>query len=255
MGIYDYPLYYEIAFSFINPKKQVDNFEKLIKKFSKTKVKRFLDIACGPGLQLREIARRGYEAIGLDINPKMLQYLKEKSEEEGLRVETVKADMTKFKLKKKVDFAFIMMGSFCFKSNENLLSHLNSVADSLNKGGIYLIQNMSLNWTKAEKQSWTRKRDGITVKTIFEWNFKNIINQIYTEKIILEVNDNGERKKFIEKEDLKFIFPQEFKALIKLNGKFEFLGWWEGNRDSWHLDKPLEKANKLSNNIVLLRRN
>jgi hypothetical protein len=147
-----------------------------------------------------------------------------------------------------------MMGSFCFKSNENLLNHLNSVAGSLKRGGIYLIQNMSLNWTKAEKQSWTRKRDGITVKTIFEWNFKNIINQIYTEKIILEVNDNGVRKKFIEKEDLKFIFPQEFKTLIKLNGKFEFLGWWKDNCDSWHLDKPLEKANKLSNNIVLLRR-
>jgi 2-polyprenyl-3-methyl-5-hydroxy-6-metoxy-1,4-benzoquinol methylase len=107
MGIYDYPLYYEIAFSFINPKKQVDNFFKIIKKFSKIKVKRFLDIACGPGLQLREIARRGYEAIGLDINPKMLQYLKEKSGEEGLRIETIRADMTKFKLKKKVDFALL----------------------------------------------------------------------------------------------------------------------------------------------------
>lgn len=59
MEIYQQPLYYEIAFGFIDPKTQVDNFEKLIMKFSEIKVNRFLDIACGPSLQLREIPRRG----------------------------------------------------------------------------------------------------------------------------------------------------------------------------------------------------
>jgi SAM-dependent methyltransferase len=76
MEAYKQPLYYEIAFGFVNPKEQVDNFEKLIKKFSKVEVNRFLDIACGPSLQLREIARRGYEAVGLDSSSQMLNYLK-----------------------------------------------------------------------------------------------------------------------------------------------------------------------------------
>jgi len=54
---------------------------------------------------------------------------------------------------------------------------------------------------------------------------------------------------------LKFIFPQEFKALIKLHNKFEFLGWWEGTESTWFLDKPLEKTKTPSNfNMVLLRR-
>jgi len=66
MDIYKHPRYYEIAFSFFDPKQQVDCFEEIIAKFSKVKVKRFLDIACGPSLQLREIAKRGYEAVGLD---------------------------------------------------------------------------------------------------------------------------------------------------------------------------------------------
>lgn len=254
MKVYSQPLYYEIAFSFINPKKQVDNFEKLIKKFSKIKVNKFLDIACGTSLQLREIARRGYEATGLDLSSQMLQYLKKKAKEEGLKIETVKADMVNFRLKKKADFGFIMMGSFCFKSNEDLLSHLDSVADSLNKGGLYFIQNKPLDWSKFEKQSWTIESNGIKVKTIFECDFKDILNQIYTEKITLEVNDNGKRKKIIEKQDLKFIFPQEFKALIKLNGKFEFLGWWKGNCNHWYLNKPLENVKDLNDNMILLRR-
>jgi len=39
-----------------------------------------------------------------------------------------------------------------------------------------------------------------------------------------------------------------------LNGKFEFLGWWKGNCNTWHLDQPLEKIKNLGDNMVLLRR-
>ena len=130
MEAYKQPLYYEVAFGFVNPKEQVDNFKRLIKKFSKIEVNRFLDIACGPSLQLREIARRGYEAVGLDSSSQMLNYLEKKAKEEELKIETIQADLTDFRLEKKADFAFIMMGSLNMKSKEKFLSHLDSVAAS-----------------------------------------------------------------------------------------------------------------------------
>ncbi|MEM0058128.1 MAG: class I SAM-dependent methyltransferase [Candidatus Bathyarchaeia archaeon] len=102
MAVYHQPLYYEIAFSFIDAKRQVDCFEEIISKFSKIKVRRVLDIACGPSLQLREMARRGYETIELDISSEMLEYLRAKAKEEGLKIETVHADMTNFKLGKRL---------------------------------------------------------------------------------------------------------------------------------------------------------
>jgi len=256
MGIYKSPLYYEIAFSFFDVKKQIDTFELIIKEFSKIKVKRFLDVACGPSLQLREIAKRGYEAVGLDLAPEMLTYLSGKAEEEGLRIETVKADKSSFRLGKKVDFAFIMMGSLVVESNETFMDHLDSVAYSLKKGGLYFIQNKIVDWTKTVEQSWTMEKEGILAKTTYGCTYwKDIMNQIYTERGVLEVDDHGHAKRFVSEEDLKFIFPQEFKALVKLNSKFEFLGWWEGTESTWYLDKPLEKAKPLSNiNMVLLRR-
>ena len=36
----------------------------------------------------------------------------------------------------------------------------------------------------------------------------------------MEVDDNGEKMEFLDKEDLKIIFPEEFKILIGVNGKF-----------------------------------
>jgi 2-polyprenyl-3-methyl-5-hydroxy-6-metoxy-1,4-benzoquinol methylase len=111
MSAYSEPLYYEIAFGFVNAKKQVDLFENFIRKYSKIKAKRFLDLGCGPSRQLREIARRGYEAIGLDMSQQMLGYLEQRAAEEGVKIQTIKADMTDFRLDEKVDFAFIMMGT------------------------------------------------------------------------------------------------------------------------------------------------
>ncbi|MGQ9597162.1 MAG: hypothetical protein ACUVQY_05425 [Thermoproteota archaeon] len=96
------------------------------------------------------------------------------------------------------------------------------------------------------------ERNGITVKANCNTRWKNLLNQIYTEKIILEVNDHGRMLKLEDEEDLKFIFPQEFKTLVRLNGEFEFLGWWEGTESRWFLDKPIEKAARPSNiNMVL----
>lgn len=251
MTIYNEPLYYEIAFSFINPKKQVDLFERAAKRFSKIETKRFLDIGCGPSLQLREIARIGYEAIGLDINPKMLEYLKQKAAEDGTNIETVKGDMINFRLRKKADFAFIMMGTIGYiKSNEDFLRHLDSVARSLKSGGLYLIENIVLDYTEKKllkPQTWTMKRGKIKVKTAYKVELKDVLNQMLTETITFDVLDCGKHKFLKERCDRKLIFPQEFLALLKLNNKFEFLGWFERNEL-----KPLKRAK--NDNIVLLRK-
>jgi len=254
METYKKPLYYEIAFSFVDPEKQIDFFEKLIKKYSQVEVKRFLDIACGPSLQLKEIARRGYKAVGLDISGEMIDHLDKEAEKEGLDIETVEADMVEFNLKKKADFALIMMGSFNFESNKNLLSHLQSAASSLKRGGLYFIQNLGLDWTAESREEWTMKRGEIEVTTTYEGSFTDKINQAYTEELILSVNDAGEEKRFAHKRDLKFVFPQEFKLLLEINGEFEFLGWWPAEKGTWNLSRSLKKAESINNNMVLLRK-
>jgi len=247
MAVYNKPLYYEIAFGFVDAMKQADLFKKSIDKYSRVRVKRVLDIACGPSLQLRELAKRGYEAVGLDSSPQMLGFLKRKAIEEGVEIETLRADMKKFRLKRKADFAFIMMGSFRFKSNEALLRHLDCVSNSLEKGGLYLIENLELDWLNFKPQNWVMKKNGIEVRVTYKVEPQNALSQTSEETIILEVNDHGKKSKFVEKGILKHVFPQEFLTLVNLNNKFEFLGWFERFKF-----KKLKKGSV--DNIVLLRK-
>ena len=170
---------------------------------------------------------------------------------EGLKLEMVRADMNKFKLGKKVDFAYIMMGSIMYtKNNELFLSHLDSVADSLRSGGLYLVENLTMNWSDPKflkSQSWTMRKNGTKVRTIYRITPKDPLKQIVSQSIVLEVDDNGEKKKFTDQMDLKVVFPEEFKLLIEKNGKFEFIGFFE--REKVKLLKNIS-----SNNIALLRR-
>jgi len=244
-------LYYEIAFGFVDVVRQVDLFEKFIEKHSKIGARRFLDIGCGPALQLREIARRGYEAVGLDASSQMLDYLRERGEEEGTEIETILADMTDFSLEELVDFAFIMMGTISLiDSKEALLSHLDRVADSLRPGGLYLIENLRLDWAKKDffgAESWVMERDGVRVKTTYEIQLKDALAQMLTETMRLEVDDHGRELFLEESRETRMVFPQEFIALVEMNGRFEFLGWFERSRMV-----ELKKASM--DNIALLRR-
>lgn len=251
MPVYDEPLYYEIAFSFVDVPRQVDLFEKFIKEYSNIPARRVLDIGCGPSQQLREFAGRGYEAVGLDRSPQMLAYLKEKAGEEGVRVETVQSDMTGFTLEVLADFAVILMGTIgLIGSKENLLAHLDSVARSLNSGGLYIIENLSINWHSPDffgSQEWTMERDGVLIETNYRAELADSLNQRLRETLRLEVDDHGKKQVFEETIETRAFFPQEFVTLVEMNGRFEFLGYYERSST-----KPLTEA--LPDNIVLLRR-
>ena len=251
MPVYDEPLYYEIAFGFVDIPRQIDLFEKFMQDYSNIPVSRVLDIGCGPSQQLRELARRGYVAVGLDRSPQMLAYLTEKAGEEGVRVETVQGDMKGFALEARVDYAHILMGTISLMgSKENLLSHLDSVARSLNSGGIYIIENLGINWHSPEffgSQRWTMERDGIRIETTYSAELVDSLNQRLRETLRMEVDDHSEKKVFEGSTETRAFFPQEFITLVEMNGMFEFLGYFERSST-----ERLTEAHQ--DNIVLLRR-
>lgn len=251
MSVYDYPLYYEIAFSYQEVKRQVDYFETVAKKFCKRQAQTYLDIACGPSPQLREIARRGYEAVGLDINPTMLDYLRQKVAEENLHIQTVEADLRDFKLRRKFDFAFCLSGSAKVTSNDEFLKHLKCVSRCLNQGGIYLLENVAIELLSPLKpmrrQEWTMKIDEIEIKTTYGATVSDFIAQLSEEKLVLEVSDHGKRRELVTVDCSKDFAPQELKLLIETSGFFGFLGFFK------HLSlEPLQS--NFNDNIILMQK-
>jgi SAM-dependent methyltransferase len=251
IDVYDNPFYYDVAFSFRDISREVDFFEKCIKKFSKTKVKKILDIGCGPCPYMEELAKRGYTFTGLDLSKLMLGYSLEKARKSGIKIAIIHADMRNFKAKEQFDFAFCMLGSVTVESNEDFLSHLDSMAACIRSGGLYLIDAViQFDWTRLGSDSWTVIKNGLIVNVTWSTSAINYIEQKAMDRLVVEVIEDGKAKVFKTERTSKIIFPQEFFELVRKNGRFEFLGWY----NNFDLAQPLEKAMQFNRPMTVLRR-
>lgn len=249
MKIYDYPKYYEIAFSFRNIKKEVDFLEAAIKKYSRAKVQTVLELASGNSPYLKELNKRGYRYMGLDSSAAMIRYAKNKARALRAHAVFIKGDMGKFSLTRKADIAIVLSGSlYGVKTDKAFLRHLHSVSRALRKGGLYLLDGVVKFFPgNVEKQSWIMKKGGIVIKTTYFSRIVNKKNNLCDESILLEIMENGEKTR-LEQHAMKKSYPlQRFLDLVKQQGDFEIVGSFS----DFSIHK---KPRKNARNILLLRK-
>ena len=251
MSAYEEPYYYEVAFDFRNISKEVDFIEQCAKRFSKVAMKKILDIGCGPSPHMLELTKRGYDFTGLDLSQTMLEYSIQKAQSAGANIKTIQADMRNFKTKDKFGFAFCMLGSIVAESDQDFLSHLDSVANCLRSGGVYLIDaSIQFDWTKLGSESWTVLKNGLAVNVNWHTVPLNLAEQTILETLTIEVIEEGKNKTMKTERVNKLVFPQEFLQLVKDHGKFEWIGWF----NNFSFDQPMEKTTKPSRPVTLIRR-
>ncbi|UCC44129.1 MAG: class I SAM-dependent methyltransferase [Candidatus Zixiibacteriota bacterium] len=253
MTIYDYPEYYEIAFSFRDIPREARFVDSCIKRFSDIPVTRIFEVGCGPAPHVSELARMGYQYTGLDNNRNMLDYAIYKNRDINPSPEFIEGDMVKFDLARKVDFAFVMLGSLYLNSLEEMNSHFDSLSRVLPSGGLYFLDwciQFSDPLDHGAGNVVDSDRDGISVESRFDIKIVDPTSQMYEEIWTVNVNDNGRRRKFKMTEYNRAIFPQEFLLFVENRPDFEFVGWWK----EWDLSKPIETASEVTRPIALIKR-
>lgn len=238
--LYSAPRYYEIAFD-MNRRQEVDFLVHCFRRYARRPVSRVLDIACGTGPHLIRLARRGYRMTGLDLSSENIAYLGERASSSGLSVELRIGDMTSFALPAPVDAAICMQDSQGhLLTNQEILSHFRAVAEALRPGGLYIFDRyMASSWTNpARRWSWTRRRGRVTVRTTFAaLEDVNPVSQVFSEKMELEVTENGAKRLFSQSHLSRMVFPQELRAIVELAGGFEFVQWFYGFKPRQILDR------------------
>ena len=98
-----------------------------------------VDLACGTGVITTELAKHGYQMVGLDLSEDMLRHAKLRAKKDNLNIRFARADMRTFKLKTKAP---------CIISTHDSLDHLfeddeldlafQQVASALRPQGLFL---------------------------------------------------------------------------------------------------------------------
>ena len=141
-----YALYYDLLYSHRDVAREVDFLERVFSQCSQVSVRRVLDVGCGTGIHSIELARRGYEVLGVDLSQKMIEVAREKSRAAGVTgVYFLQADATRLEFEEEFDAAIAMYGVISyFTRDENLLEFLRSLRRALKKGGVFVFDTWNL---------------------------------------------------------------------------------------------------------------
>ncbi|MDD3733132.1 MAG: class I SAM-dependent methyltransferase [candidate division Zixibacteria bacterium] len=251
--LYDYPEYYEIAFSFRNIEEEAGFIITCLEKFSDIPVKSIFEVACGHAPHAGELVKHGYRYVGLDINRNMLDYAAFKWRSLVPPAEFIEGDMVNFTYPKKVDFAFVMLGSLYLNSLEDMTRHFNAIARILNPGGLYFLDwciQFNDPMVPRARNDIVMEKNGIMVESRFNTRLIDSARQMYEEVWTVNIDDHGRHKRFEMIERNRAIFPQEFLLFLESRTDFDFVGWWH----DWDLNQPIEGHSDVKRPLVLIKR-
>jgi SAM-dependent methyltransferase len=103
---------------------------------------RILDLACGIGRHSRELRRRGFEVVGVDINPDLLEMAERETSEEGLDVAYMETDLRELDLRDEFDIVLSLNDGAVgyFETDAENYRTFEVVAQALRDGGGHLMQ-------------------------------------------------------------------------------------------------------------------
>ncbi len=104
-----------------------------------------LDIACGEGMYGIYLARKGFDVTGIDFSEKAIEYAKQNAEKAKVKVKFINLDVTNLaQIRRKFDFA-LEWGLLHHLTQDELVSYIPKVSETLRKGGLYLTASFNIN--------------------------------------------------------------------------------------------------------------
>lgn len=251
-NIYNFPQYYDLAFAYRNYSREVNIMEEAMQKYSTISVKTVLELACGNSPHMIEFANRGFNYQGLDLSSAMLEFAKQKAEDNNYSAQFYQANLIDFQLEDPADFLYIMLGSLYVGNTDELLNHFKAAYDALKPGGIYFL-DWCVDFSPLDNtvDSWVTRKGRVSVTTQYSTRLRHAGEQLYDENLVFTIKDQGEHHKLYHRGIRRAIHPQEFLLAATKFNDFEFIGWW----NDWDWNQPIGKEKgEIVRPITILRK-
>lgn len=214
-----------------------------------------LEICCGPGYHIRTLNRYGLKTFGLDRSQEMLNMAQRKASRSVAPMRWIQADMRWFRLPEPVQFAFSLLGAMqALISDDDLLQHLNAVADNLQPGGLYLVELPHPREYATPSYSpcrYSGNRQGVQAELIWATNNPpiDLVSGISQVDVELRVQNGPEARTICESAPERMILPGELRLLCRLSGRFELVGLY----GDFNLEQPLDNSEHAKKMVAVLK--
>ena len=228
--VYQYPEYYALGYRW-NTEVECAFIEACLKKHGPPHAVRLLDLGCGSGRHMVELANRGYQLTGVDTAPEMVAHVQDVAQREGLSIEASVDDLRRLTIPGTFDAVFCFMDTFRFLlTNEEIKAHFQSVAKRLVPGGLYLLDFWvphQYDQIGNEIHQWEQTEGDTTVRVFYLQHPETVdpITQTFEDELVFEITEGEETREIRGgRTRTRLILPREFAALVDNSGVFELVG-------------------------------
>ena len=250
---YDAPGYWDLAFS-DETRYEASFIETVALHYLKAERPTILEIGCGGGRQVVELAKRGFDVTALDLNQSCVAWTHRQLKRRRLTAEVFCGDMTNFQLSRPIDLAHCLVNTFRHLQTEQAArKHLESVAESLSPGGIYLLGFHLLPPDAAEEdcERWTiNHRSTRVTTTIRVLNFSRR-KRIETVRFSLKVTTPKTIVRLSTDHQLRIYRADQFRSLLRSVPSLRLLDVFDFCYD---LSEPLALNDDLGDAVFVLQK-
>lgn len=231
MELLSFPAVYDIAFQFRDARQAGDFIEWCIARYAAIPVRHILDIACGTGHYLRDIAGRGYALTGIDLNPAACDYAEARAADAGLTMTILRQNMARFAVPVPGELGINFFDSFTYLgSADAIAAHFQAAAAALTPGGLYIVEFGVIDHFENHnlEEVWTETRRDVSVTaTYMRDSWIHPATDTFAEQCSFRASCRGHVTFFQIRFRKRALTLQEFEGIIDRNGCFTIMAYYD----------------------------
>lgn len=250
---YDYPQYWELAFQG-ETGQEADFIEAVARKYCDFPVRRLFEPGCGGGRLVIEMAQRGYQVTALDLSAASVSFAQRQLKHRRLKAKVLVGDMTNYVTKTPVDVAYNLMNTFRHLLSEKAArSHLQSMAESIRPGGLFVLGLHLLppDADLEDSERWTEIRGNTRVTTSLRVLDASRRKRVETIRFSLRIRDGDQDLRLRSDYQLRIYTAAQLRSLIRSVPEFEICEVFDF---CYEIDHPLKLNDDLGDTVVVMRR-
>ncbi|MDP1574403.1 MAG: class I SAM-dependent methyltransferase [Coxiellaceae bacterium] len=216
-----HPEFFDIPSNMDNANEKNKVIEKLLKKHN---VKTVLDMTCGTGAQVFYLAKRGYQVIGSDFSPALLEIARNKALDQKTSIQFVDGDIRELQLGQ-FDAAITIDNAIGHLVKDDFDIAIKNIYKNLRQGGIYIFDILNLDAMTdevivADSKKMTNQTvtaDGTTIDSVRRTTIDRE-NGYLTSDEIFTIQKDGKEKKLHNRCTLQIYTMNEIKNMLAKNG-------------------------------------
>jgi len=224
----------------------VDAYEQIFREYAERRVEDVLDVACGTGGPSLEMARRGYNVVGVDLHREVIEIAMEKAARMGLRVSFRVADVRELDAvfpTESFDAVTMFFTSLNYLIRVNdLKKAMRSIYNVLREGGVFVadipnpyeaLYRLGSRGGEGSPTAWsvesTETREEIVLldwKEVLDW----VEGLVKFMRLVMIVREDGETRSYLMSDTLRYYTATELTLIAQSVGfnKVELLCYESG---------------------------